>query len=179
MNVNDILNRALALLGIGDAVVAAGSTDERIARLVTSLGVTYMRLITEYAPLEREVTISVSNGTLDLTSLQEKVYDVVRLTGEGGCQASFRLRGTTLLAEDGDYTLRYYALPAAYPEIGGTVEVAPQITLDLLSRGVAAEYAMASMMYEESLMHERKYREGLMKALSTHAVKRIPIKRWI
>ena len=178
MNVNDILEQALALLGIGDAVVAAGSTDPRIARLVNSLGVTYMRLITEYAPLEREESVTVTGGSLDLSTLGYSLFDVVRLS-DGERKVVFRLRGRTLLAEDGRYMLRYYALPSAYPEIGGTLEVAPQVTLDLLARGVAAEYALASMMYEEAVLHERKYKEGLMKAFSPHAAKSIPIKRWI
>jgi len=179
MNVNDIMNKALALLGIGDVVVASGSTDERVSRLVTAMGVTYLRLITEYAPLEREATIVVTNGSYDASQLSETFYDLVRLTNDKGEVVSFRLHGRTLLAKDGSYKLRYYALPNAYPQIGGTVEVAPQVTESLLARGVAAEYAASSMMYEESLFHERKYKEGLSKALSPHAEKRLPVKRWI
>ena len=179
MNVNDILNKALSLLGIDDVTVSSESSDARLARLVTALGVSYMRLITEYAPLEREETITVANGAFDLATLNSTFFDAVRLTSEEGKSVSFRLRGRTLLVGSGNYTLRYYALPSAYPAIGGTVEVAPQITLDLFARGVAAEYALASMMYEESLLHERKYKEGLMKALSVRGVKSIPVKRWI
>ena len=179
MNVNDILNKAIAILGIDDLAVSAQSTDPRLSRLVTSLGVSYMRLITEYAPLEREESVTISGGNLDLTTLSENVFDIVRLTDDRGEKAAFRLRGRTLIAEDGRYKLRYYALPASYPAIGGSVEIAPQITLDLFARGVAAEYALASMMYEESLLHERKYKEGLAKALTPHAAKSIRVKRWI
>ena len=179
MNVNDILNKALALLGVNDLTVSAGSADPRLAKLVTALGVAYMRLITEYAPIEREESIAVVGGSYDLSALSEGFFDAVRLTDDAGDAASFRLRGKTLIAPDGNYTLRYYALPSAYPAIGGSVEVAPQVTLDLFARGVAAEYALSSMMYEESLLHERKYKEGLMKALTPHAPKRITVKRWI
>lgn len=180
MNVNDILNKALALLGIRDCVVAAGTTDQRLLDLVTALGVSYMRLVTEYAPLEREAEVTVSDGSFDASALAEPLFDAVRLADKAGRPVPFRLRGKTLLAKDGEYILRYYALPAAYPVIGGTVEVAPQIPLDLLARGVAAEYATAQMMYEESLLHERKYKEGLMKALSPRGTKRLPEgKRWI
>lgn len=180
MNVNDILNKTLELLGIHDCTVAAGTTDQRVLDLVTALGVTYLRLVTEYAPLEREEQVTVSGGSFDASALAEPIFDAVRLTDKAGRSVAFRLRGKTLLAKDGEYVLRYYAFPAAYPEIGGTVEVAPQIALDLLARGVAAEYATAQMMYEESLMHERKYKEGLMKALSPRGTKRLPEgKRWI
>ena len=179
MNVNDILNKALELLGIGDATVAADTTDERVLKLLSALGVTYLRLITEYAPLEREEEITVDGGTYDLTHLSENVFDVARLSDQSGAARHFRLRGKTLLAEDGTYVLRYYALPSAYPAIGGTVEVSMQIPLDLIARGVAAEYALSGMMYEESLLHERKYKEGLRKALTPHAAKCLPVKRWI
>ena len=178
MNVNDILNKAFELLGIRDATVAAGTTDTRVLDLVTALGVTYMRLITEYAPLERESAVTVQNGSLDLSTLPERLFDAVRLD-DSGVSVPFRMRGQTLLAKDGAYTLRYYVLPAAYPAIGGTVEVAPQTTVDLLARGVAAEYAMSAMMYEEALSHERKYKEGLLKALSPRKAGCIPVKRWI
>ena len=179
MNVNDILSKSLELLGIRDAVISANTTDARVLSLVTALGVTYFRLITEYAPLEREADISVTNGSYDTASLAENLFDAVRLTDEKGQAISFRLRGRTLLARDGNYTLRYYALPGAYPAIDGTVEVAPQVTVDLLARGVAAEYAASALMYEESLLNERKYKEGLAKALSSHAERRLPVKRWI
>ena len=178
MNVNDILNKALELLSIRDAVVQAGTTDERVLTLVTALGVTYMRLITEYAPLEREAVVTVQNGSFDASTLSEPLFDVLRLE-ESGRPVPFRLRGKTLLAKDGSYTLRYYAFPSAYPAIGGTVEVAPQIALDLIARGVAAEYAAANLMYEESVLHERKYKEGLMKALSPRKTALITVKRWI
>ena len=75
MNVNEILNRSLALLGIHDAVVAAGTRDVRVLNLVTALGVTYVRLITEYAPLEREAQISVSGGSFDASTLPETIFD--------------------------------------------------------------------------------------------------------
>ena len=179
MNVNDIMNKALELLGVRDATVAPDTTDERVLSLLSALGVTYLRLITEYAPNERESDITVQNGSFDTAALPEKFYDAVRLTDEAGENVPFRMRGGTLLCENGKYTLRYYVIPASYPIIGGTVEVAPQIPLDLLARGVAAEYALSRMMYEESLMHERKYKEGLRKALSPRAAKRIPVKRWI
>ena len=180
MNVNDILSKALALLGVEDVTVSAGSTDPRLARLVTALGVAYMRLITEYAPIEKEASVTVTGGSCDLSTLDQPLFDAVRLTEDGGNTAvPFRLRGRTLMARDGSYTLRYYALPSAYPAVGGSVEVSPKVTLDLFARGVAAEYAMASMMYEESLLHERKYKEGLMKALTPHATKTFSIKRWI
>ena len=179
MNVNDILTKALALLGVEDVTVSAGSTDARLAKLVTALGVAYMRLITEYAPIEKEASVTVSGGSYDLTTLEHPVFDALRLIDEWGESVPFRLRGRTLLAGDGRYTLRYYALPAAYPAVGDTIEVSPKVTLDLFARGVAAESAMASMMYEESLLHERKYKEGLMKALAPHGTKTVSVKRWI
>ncbi len=178
MNVNDILNKALELLGIRDAVVQVGTTDERVLSLVTALGVTYMRLITEYAPIEREEEVTVQEGSFDASTLPEPLFDVLRLE-QSGKPVSFRMRGKTLLAKDGAYRLRYYAFPSAYPAIGGTVEVAPQIALDLLARGVAAEYSAANLMYEESVLHERKYKEGLMKALSSRKTARVTVKRWI
>ena len=179
MNVNDILNKTLALLGIGDLTVASNSSDARLAKLVNALGVCYMQLITEYTPLEKEETITVTGGSFDATTLSSTIFDVVKLSEKGGKSVKCRLRGRTLIAEDGCYTLRYYYLPNAYPAIDGTVEVPPQITLPLLARGVAAEYALESMLYEESLLHERKYKEGLKAVLSPHAEKQVTVGRWI
>ena len=96
MNVNDILNKALSLIGATDVVVAAGSTDPRLAKLVNALGVTYLGLITEYAPLEKEEAVTVVNGSCDLSGLSEKLYDVVRLIGETGEAVKCRLRGCSL-----------------------------------------------------------------------------------
>lgn len=179
MNVNDILNKALDLLGITDVTVTAGSTDARLAKLVNALGVTYLQLITEYVPLEKEESVTVSGGSLDLTTLTETLFDVARLFDDEGKAVKCRLRGRTLLAEDGNYRLRYYYLPQSYPAVGGTVNLPPQVTLPLIARGVAAEYALESLMYEESLLHDRKYKEGLMKVLSPHTEKRISVGRWI
>jgi len=180
MNVNDILNKALKLLGITDLEVSASSSDARLARLVNALGVTYMQLITEYAPLEKEESVTVTNGEYSLSGLSAAVFDVVRLTDADGDAVKCRIRGGKLYAEkDGNYKLLYYSLPASYPAINGTVTVREQITVDLLARGVAAEYALESMMYEEALLHERKYKEGLSNVLSEHKSARIGFTRWI
>ena len=180
MNVNDILNKALKLLGITDVTVAQGNTDPRLLTLVNALGVTYMQLVTEYAPIEKEAVVTVVNGTYALSALGETVFDVVRLKNDSGEEVRCRLRGNTLYAEeDGRLRLTYYAIPSSYPAIGGSVTVREQITADLLARGVAAEYAMESMMYEEALLHDRKYKEGLRNVLSPHRSVRVDCKRWI
>lgn len=179
MNVNEILSKALSLLGITDLTVAAGNADPRQARLVNALGVTYHQLITEYAPLEKTEAVTVTNGEADLSALSERLYDVVRLTDDAGETVRHRLCGTTLLAEDGSYRLRYYYLPQTMPAIGGTVAVVPQVTLTLFARGVAAEYAYESMLYEEALLHERKYKEGLMRVLTPHGERRVTVRKWI
>ena len=179
MNVNDVLNKALDLLGITDITVAAGSSDDRLAKLVNALGVTYMQLITEYAPLEKEENVTVTGGAFDATTLTENLFDIVRLSDASGAPVKCRLKGRTILAEDGAYLLRYYYLPQSYPAVGGTLTVPPQVTLSLLARGVAAEYALESLMYEESLLHEKKYKEGLSRVLSPHAERRLSVRRWI
>ena len=179
MNVNDILNKAISLLGIKDLTVSASSQDGRLSDLVNALGVAYLRLITEYAPLEKEESITVTGGSFLTSGLTSKIFDAVRLTNGVGRSVKCRLRGGSLLAEDGSYTLRYYYLPQSMPAIGGTVEVAPQVTLPLFAEGVAAEYALENMMYEESLLFERRYKEGLMKVLTPHAPKTLTVKRWI
>jgi len=180
MNVNDILNKALKLLGITDVTVSQNSTDQRLARLVNALGVAYMQLITEYAPLEKQESITVTSGEYTLSSLGETLFDVVRLTDADGVEVKCRIRGGKLYTDkDGQYTLLYYGIPSSYPAIGGTVTVRPQITLDLLARGVAAEYALESLLYEEAVTHERKYKEGLLNVLSDHKRLRLDAKRWI
>jgi len=179
MNVNEILGKALSLLGITDLTVAAGNADPRQARLVNALGVAYQQLITEYAPLETEESIVISGGSLSLGSLSNALFDVVKLIDETGAPVPCRISGGTLVAANGSYRLRYYYLPQAQPSIGGTVAVAPQVTLSLFARGVAAEYAFESMLYEEALLHERKYKEGLMRVLSPHGEKRLTVRRWI
>ena len=180
MNVNDILNKALKLLGIGDLTVSAGNTDPRLTVLVNALGVTYMQLVTEYAPLEKEETITISDGAGALSALTSTVFDVVRLTDEGGEEVKCRIRGGDLLEEkDGTFRLTYYYLPSSYPAVGGTLTVKQQITEDLLARGVAAEYALESMLYEEALLHDKKYKEGLQNVLSVHKSVRMSGKRWI
>ena len=179
MNVNEIMNKALSLLGITDLIIPAGSDDPRQTRLLNALDVTYHQLITEYAPLEKEEPVTVTGGEAELSLLSETLFDVVRLTDAAGEKGPCRLRGRTLLAADGTYRLTYYYLPQSAPAIGGTLTVAPQVTLTLLARGVAAEYASESMLYEEALLHERIYKEGLMRVLSPHAGKRVTVRRWI
>ena len=179
MNVNEILNKALSLLGITDLAVAVGNSDPRQARLVNALGVAYLQLITEYAPLEKEENVTISGGAFDLTGLSETLFDVVRLTDAEREAVAFRMRGHTLVAENGTYTLRYYYLPQSMPAVGGTLELPPRVTGSLLARGVAAEYAFESMLYDEGLLHERKYKEGLMRTLTPHAEKRLSVRKWI
>ena len=180
MNVNDILNKSLKLLGIEDVTVAAGNSDARLTRLVNALGVAYMQLITEYAPLEKEETVTVTSGECALSSLSATLFDVVRLKDASGKDVKCHVRGGKLLTEkDGSYRLTYYYLPSSYPAVGGTMTLPERITADLFARGVAAEYALESLLYEEAVTHERKYKEGLLNVLSCHKKLHLEARRWI
>ena len=180
MNVNDILNKALKLLGIDDVTVIVGSSDARLTRLVNALGVAYMQLITEYAPLEKEEAVTVTGGECALSALSATLFDVVRLRDLSDKTVKCHIRGGKLLTEnDGAYRLTYYYLPSSYPAAGGTIVLPERITADLFARGVAAEYALESLLYEEAVTHERKYKEGLLNVLSCHKRLHVEAKRWI
>lgn len=178
MQVNEILNKAAMLLG-ENLTVEESPTDERTARLVNALGVTYMRLITEYAPLEEQATITVSGGEFSLASLPKKFFDVIKLVCSGGGKARSKVRGGKLFAEDGSYSLLYSYTPNSYPSLGGTVEMPPRVSLDLLASGVAAEYALESMLFEEATLFEKRYKEGLANVLSSRKEITLPFGRWL
>ncbi len=178
MQVNELLNKAATLLG-ENVSVPANASDERMVRLVNALGVAYMQLVTEYAPLEQKETITVQNGEYDLSSLSKKFFDAVKLVRSDGEKERFRVRNGKLFAADGTYTLFYCYAPSSYPAIGGTIEVSSRVSLDLLARGVAAEYALESMMYEEASLFEKRYKEGLANVLSSRKELRLPCGRWI
>ncbi len=178
MQVNEILNKAATLLG--ENLTAEGSpTDERTARLVNALGVAYMRLITEYAPLEEEESITVSNGSFELSALTKRFFDVVKLVRSGGGKAKCKVRGGSLFAEDGSYSLRYCYTPNSYPALGGTIEMPPRVSPDLFASGVAAEYALESMLFEEATLFEKRYKEGLANVLSSRREITLPFGRWL
>ena len=177
MQVNELLNKAAMLLG-EKITVEQAPTDERAVRLVNALGVAYMRLVTEYAPLEAEEGISIAGGEYALSGLSKKFFDVVKLVS-GSEKVKCRVRGGKLFAEDGAYVLTYCYTPSSYPAIGGTVEVPPRVSLDLLACGVAAEYALEAMMYEEATLFEKRYKEGLANVLTSRREIRLPLGRWL
>ena len=178
MQVNELLNKAASLLG-ENLNVATAATDERTLRLLNALGVSYMQLITEYAPLAAKENITVQNGELDLATLSKRFFDVEKLVGTDGGKQRCRVKGGKLYAPNGSYVLFYYYTPASYPALGGTIEVSPRVSLDLLARGVAAEYALESMMYEEAALFEKRYKEGLANVLSSRKEIELPCGRWI
>ena len=100
MNVNEILNKALSLLGITDVTVVSGSTDARLAKLVNALGVAYLQLVTEYAPLEKEESV---------TTLQTQLASAQLDASAAGQARARELRDKLKTAQDSleDFTLEH------------------------------------------------------------------------
>lgn len=179
MQVNEILSRAASFLGLGDVTIQENSTDDRVSKLVNALGVAYVQLVTEYVHLEKEETVSIENGEKALSELSENFFDAVQLKDESGLSVRFRVRGGKLFAEDGTYRLRYYYAPSSFPEIGEEIEVPLLVSAELFARGVAAEYALENMMYEEASLFEKRYKDGLLNVLAPHKKASVRFGRWI
>lgn len=184
MTVKEIILAAACELGIGEKVeayLAGKSTDaetETIAKaLLRCFNLVENEVALDYLPLLAEEELETETGIVHYTSLSREAARVVGVWDEWGNSAPFTLFPDYLKTQPQKVLVRYTYLPKEK-----TFESESDFTLGasvrLFAYGVAAEYALASGLFEEAAVWEKKYKNAIKAAYCSKPARRIRSRRW-
>lgn len=179
MQVKEVVAECLIKLGKENFVSKEEYTDEENAiaeRLVAALNIAYQEAVTEYLPLVKEEEVAVSDGTIDVSALTERIIYPVSLVA-GGAKYPLCVQPDRLLADyKGKAVLKYAYLPAEYA-FGDTIDDM-RITPSVLADGTLAEYCFQDKVFDLAKSYDTDFRSALGLLRYKGRVMRLKTGRW-
>ena len=184
MTVKEILLAAANELGVGEKVeayLAGKSTDtegETIAKaLLRCFNLVENEVALDYLPLLAEEELETEMGVVYYSALSREAARVIGVWDEWGNSASFTLFPDYLKTQPQKVLVRYTYLPKE-KSFDDESDFVLNASVRLFAYGVAAEYALASGLFEEAALWEKKYKDAIKAAYSSKTVRRIRSRRW-
>ena len=186
MKIIDILFNSANLLGLtDDAFVLESMTEENETQVLTDnenikslynlVQFSVRELCTNYVPMIEDVTITTTNKSYPLSSLEN--YIRVQNVFENKEMVKFKIINRNLIFDhDGKYVVKYATYPtiiSMFEEIGYLQNLSP----DAIVFGLCAYYSLAHGMFEEFQEFYDKY---ISKAESLKSLRNfdLPCRRW-
>ena len=136
-----------------EEMAAIDSVIQRdIDLIVKCLNQVLTRIATEEIELLKIETINVSNGQFDLDGLDEQFCKIKRL----GDNKKFKVVGTKLIAEDGEYELLYSYIPEEI-DFDDDIEIYQNLSKYVLIYGICSEFLMIMGDFSQSEIYESKF----------------------
>ena len=183
MTVKEIVIAAAAELGVCDRVQAYldGSVEdgkEETEALVRCFNLVESELALDYLPLYAEETLETQTGAIEYATFARSVVRVLKGTDEWGNSAPFRLFPTYLKTQGGKINVRYAYAPAV-KTIEDESDYMVQASVRLFAYGIACEYSLASGMFEEASVWDKKYKEAIRASYRANPAKVMSSRRWV
>ena len=182
MTVKEVLLTAAFELGMADEVQAyldgsseAGEADTE--NLLRCFNLVENELALDYLPLYREEDISTETGVVFFSDLSRAAVRVVRVTDAWGNETSFKLYPEYLKTQPGNLKVGYTYTPKE-KTLDGESDFTRFVSPRLFAYGIAAEYSLASGMFEEAAVWDKKYKEAIAAAYRAKPKGNIKARRW-
>jgi len=157
-----------------DDMASIDSTTQRdIDLIVSCLNQVLNRIATEYIELLKKETITIENGTFDLSALDEKYFKVKKL-GKG---QKYKIADGNLLTESGEYEIVYSYLPEEV-DFDDEFDYFDNLSKFAIYYGICSEFLMILGDFSQSEIWESKFENAMDIAKSSPRVVDIKQKRW-
>lgn len=184
MTVKEIILAAAYELGIVEKVQVyfkGESTDtdaETIAKaLLRCFNLVENEVALDYLPLLAEEMMETETGAVYYSSLSREAARVIGVWDEWGNAVPFTLFPDYLKTQPQKVLVRYTYLPQE-KSFGDESDFTLGASVRLFAYGVAAEYALASGLFEEAAVWDKKYKDAIKAAYSAKPARRIRSRRW-
>ena len=184
MTVKECMELAAVHLGIEepiDSYFQAGGTAEDQKKgtlLLSCFNIVENELALDYFPLIAEDTLESEGGIIDFSSLKNDAVRITKVTDEWGNETEFQLFPSYLKTQPGKVCVTYTYTPKK-KAMGEKSDFYTSVSVRLISYGMAAEYAMATGLFEDASVWDKKYKEGIRAAYRVQKCKRIRSRRWV
>lgn len=131
----------------------------------------------DYLPLYAEDELYSETGVVEYAAMERSVVRVLRVTDEWGNPVRFTVFPEYIKAQPGKLKVAYTYAPSK-KTMDGESDFRVQVSARLLAYGVAAEYALATGLYEESAVWDKKYKDAITAAYKARPSRKLRSRRW-
>ncbi|MBQ8684977.1 MAG: hypothetical protein IJ514_02250 [Clostridia bacterium] len=183
MTVVEIILAAATELGIADDVQAAleegataGEADAK--NLLRCFNLVENELALDYLPLVAEESFKTDTGAVYFSEFSRSVSRILKVCDGSGNAVAFKIFPDYLKTQPDEVVVRYAYVPK---EKGFTDEsdFKAYASVRLFAYGIAAEYSLASGLFEEAAVWDKKYKEAITAAYRSHPCKAMASRRWV
>lgn len=183
MTVVEIVLASATELGVADEVQAfldGTSTDgERITEnLVRCFNLVENELALDYLPLLAEEKIKTDTGAVYFTEFSNAVSKIVKIVDCNGNSLPFKIFPEYLKTQAGEITITYAYAPKE-KSISEESDFKAYASVRLFAYGIACEYSLASGMFEEASVWDKKYKEAIRASYRANPAKVMSSRRWV
>lgn len=184
MTVKECMELAAVHLGIEEPIAtcfAGNGTAEdnkKATLLLSCFNIVENELALDYFPLIAEDTLKTDGGVVNFSALQNEAVRVTKVTDEWGNSATFQLFPSYLKTQPGKVCVTYTYTPKK-KAMSGKSDFYTDVSVRLISYGMAAEYAMATGLFEDAAVWDKKYKEGIRAAYRLQKCERLRSRRWV
>jgi len=182
LTVNEILVLAAGELGVEEKVknYLDGTNEEGKSLtegLLRCFNLVENEVALDYLPLYCEEDVESETGAIRFDELSRGAVRILRITDESGNKLPFKLFPEYVKTQAGSVTVAYTYAPVK-KAIGDDSDFVVQASPRLFAYGVASEYCLASGLFEEAAVWDKKYKDALAAAYRAKPSRIIRSRRW-
>lgn len=182
MTVKECIITAATELGIVNEVqeyLQGSSTDgkKNAELLLTCFNLVENELALDYLPLYAEDEIDSETGKIEYTKLAMSAVRILRVCDEWGNSVPFQIFPAYLKTQPGKVRVAYTYTPEQ-KTMDGESDFKLQASVRLMAYGMAAEYTLATGLFEEYAVWDKKYKESIDAAYKARPCRRMRSRRW-
>ncbi len=156
-------------------------TDEEktLELMVRCFNLAYQEIATDYLPLVVCEDIEISDGSFDLTKLDNRFFKFVKLINKNSFEEKCEIYDDVLYAKNGTYKIIYCYIPSFAGLNSQLLDFNGKITDRILALGLCKEYCYICDRFNESTAFKTKFEDSLKACFKTKKNIVLPKRRWI
>ena len=184
MKVKDVIVLAAEELGVGEKVKAFLSQGDVSGEATTDALVRCFNLVEnevalDYLPLFAEDVVLTDSGRIAFSAFSENPVRILFVVDSDGNKVKFNLFPDHIrLEKPAVYTVTYTYSPKK-KEIDDESDFKTAVSERLFAYGIACEYSLASGMFEEASVWDKKYKEAIRASYRANPAKVMSSRRWV
>ena len=134
---------------------------------------------TDYLPIYAKKEVEFCFGELPLSSIDDKVYEIVKITDIEGKNIKFKIYDNVIMANASKANVVYTKFAKDVTLDGECEDFSGKIPDRVLAYGVAMEYCFISSLFDEASIWENRYKNSLLVQSRNKHNAVMPKRRWL
>ena len=188
--IKDIIKLSATFLGLSDVIeylkdtsnTPSNETTEKIEDLILFTNYVIREITKSYFPLSHtEETISNESCEINFSSLSKTAIAIKSIKNSLNQSVTFNLYPNFIKVGFplSKYTITYNYIPAKIQNLEDSLDLPLGLGFETISYGVASEYALSRLLYNEADMWESKFKNSLENIKSRHGERKFYSRRLI